>query len=120
MDRCGRRLIRGVAAASVSVFLVAGAAFAANSVMGPPNVGPDFAPAAAVRSPLGVSNVAKPTETAKPAEAAEAAKPAEAARPARSAKPAEKAEPAETNHGGDRGDGGSSHDQGGADQGGNG
>jgi len=93
MDRYGPRLIRGVAAASVSIFLVAGAAFAANAVMGPPSVGPNFAPAAAVRSPLGAPKVAEPTETAEPPEAAE---PTEAARPARSAEPAETAEPSET------------------------
>jgi hypothetical protein len=121
MDRYGPRLIRGVAAASVSIFLVAGAAFAANAVMGPPSVGPNFAPAAAVRSPLGASKVAEPTETAEPPEAAE---PTEAARPARSAEPAETAEPSETpdaqDQSGDHDDGGSSHGQGGSDQGGNG
>jgi hypothetical protein len=115
MDRYGPRLIRGVAAASVSIFLVAGAAFAANAVMGPPSVGPNFAPAAAVRPPLGASKVAEPTETAEPTEAA---------RPARSAEPAETAEPSETpdaqDQSGGHGDGGSSHGQGGSDQGGNG
>jgi len=63
MDRGSPRLIRGAAAASVSIFLVAGAAFAANAVMGPPSAGPDFAPAAVVSSPLGASKVAEPNET---------------------------------------------------------
>jgi len=36
MDRLTSRLIRGVAAAGVSIFLVAGAAFAANAVLGVP------------------------------------------------------------------------------------
>jgi len=96
MDRHSPRLVRGAAAASVSIFLVAGAAFSANAVMGPPSVGPDFAPAAAASSPLGASKIAEPTDTA---------------------------EPAETHDGGGhgaRGDDGSSHDQGGSDQGSNG
>ena len=139
MDRYGPRLIRGVAAASVSIFLVAGAAFAANAVMGPPSVGPNFAPAAAVRSPLGASKVAEPTEAARPARSAE---PAETAEPSETPdaqdqsgdhddgdqatstsgatpQPTNRPEPAETNQGGGHGDGGSSHGQGGSDQGGN-
>jgi len=35
--------------------------------MGPPSVGPDFAPAAAASSPLGASKIAEPTDTAEPA-----------------------------------------------------
>ena len=139
MDRYGPRLIRGVAAASVSIFLVAGAAFAANAVMGPPSVGPNFAPAAAVRSPLGASKVAEPTEAARPARSAE---PAETAEPSETPdaqdqsgdhddgdqatstsgatpEPTNRREPAETNQGGGHGAGGSSHGQGGSDQGGN-
>ncbi len=114
MARHSPRLVRRAAAASVSIFLVAGAAFAANAVMGPPSVGPDFAPAAAASSPLGASKIAEPTETAEPTEAA---------RSVRSAEPAETAEPRETHDGGGhgaRGDDGSSHDQGGSDQGSNG
>ena len=131
MDRYGPRLIRGVAAASVSIFLVAGAAFAANAVMGPPSVGPNFAPAAAVRSPLGASKVAEPTEAARPARSAETpdaqdqsgdhddgdqATSTSGATP----QPTNRPEPAETNQGGGHGDDGSSHGQGGSDQGGNG
>src|SRR5450759_2653068 len=139
MDRYGPRLIRGVAAASVSIFLVAGAAFAANAVMGPSSVGPNFAPAAAVRSPLGASKVAEPTEAARPARSAE---PAETAEPSETPdaqdqsgdhddgdhatstsgatpEPTNRREPAETNQGGGHGAGGSSHGQGGSDQGGN-
>jgi hypothetical protein len=73
MDRHSLRLVRGAAAASVSIFLVAGAAFAASAIVGSPSVGPDFAPAAAARSPLGASKVAEPAETARPAETAETA-----------------------------------------------
>lgn len=109
MDRYGPRLIRGVAAASVSIFLVAGAAFAANAVMGPPSVGPDFAPAAAVRSPLGASKVAEPTETAEPTEVAE---PTGAARPARAAETAETAETAEPSETPDAQDQSGDHDDG--------
>ena len=64
MDRHSLRLVRDAAAASVSIFLVAGAAFAASAIVGPPSVGPEFAPAAAARSPLGASKVAEPAETA--------------------------------------------------------
>lgn len=134
MDRYGPRLIRGVAAASVSIFLVAGAAFAANAVMGPPSVGPNFAPAAAVRSPLGASKVAEPTEAARPARSAEPAETPDAqdqsgdhddgdqatSTSGATPQPTNRPEPAETNQGGGHGAGGSSHGQGGSDQGGNG
>ena len=62
MDRHSLRLVRDAAAASVSIFLVAGTAFAASAIVGPPGVGPDFAPAAAARSPLGASKVAELAE----------------------------------------------------------
>lgn len=71
MDRYSPRLLRGIAAAGVSIFLVAGAAFAANAVLGAPgSASQDFVPAAAT-SPSGDSKVeatetAEPTETAKP------------------------------------------------------
>ena len=124
MDRHSPRIIRGAAAAAVSVLLFAGAAFAANTVMGPPSVGPDFAPAAAASAALGASKVTEPTGTAEPTEAARSvrsAEPSETAEPSEAPKAAETAgriETPETN--GDGGHGGSSHDHGGSDQGGNG
>jgi cytoskeletal protein RodZ len=67
MDRYSPRLLRGVAAAGVSLFLVAGAAFAANAVMGAPrSTSRDFVPVAA-SSPSGTSKV-EATETAEPSE----------------------------------------------------
>lgn len=95
MDRYSPRLIRGVAAAGVSIFLVAGAAFAANAVMGPRSTSPDLVPAAA-GSPFDALNVAEPNGTAEPTETAE---PTRTANPTDTLKPADKtetAEPAET------------------------
>ncbi len=73
MDRYSPRLIRGVAAAGVSIFLVAGAALAANAVIGPQSASPDLAPAAA-SSPaekVEATETAEPSETPKVAETAE-------------------------------------------------
>src|SRR5512140_1007690 len=70
MDRYSPRLLRGVAAAGVSVFLVAGAAFAANAVLGAPHTtSRDFVPTA-VSSPSDASKV-EATETAEPCETPE-------------------------------------------------
>ncbi len=63
MDRYTPRLIRGLAAAGVSVFLIAGAAFAANAVMGAQR-GPSLGLASAATS-TGAREV-ETTETAEP------------------------------------------------------
>ena len=95
MDRSGPRLIRGVAAAGVSLFVVAGAAFAANAVMGAPrSAARDLVPAAA-SSPSDASKVeatekAEATETAEPTESPKAT--AGTAKPAKTAELGEKSE----------------------------
>src|ERR1035437_4162038 len=96
MDRYSARLIRGVAAAGVSLFLVAGAAFAANAVMGAPHsTSRDFVPAAAT-SQSDASKV-EPTETAEPTETTEAPEATIGpARPGERAEATEKAEATET------------------------
>ena len=95
MDRYSPRLIRGVAAAGVSLFLVAGAAFAANAVMGAPrSVARDLVPAAA-SSPSGTTEV-EASETAEPGERAEPSETPDStrgsAKPTGTARASEKAE----------------------------
>src|SRR5512140_2600676 len=105
MDRYSPRLLRGLAAAGVSVFLVAGAAFAANAVLGAPHgTSRDFVPAAA-STPSGTSK-AEATETAEPseppdsttgtAEPSESPKSGEKAEGTKKAEASESPEPAET------------------------
>jgi len=105
MDRYSPRLLRGVAAAGVSIFLVAGAAFAANAVMGAPHsTSRNFVPAAATSqsdaSKVEATETAEPTETpdattgtAKPGAKAEGTEKAE---PTRSPRATGTAEPTET------------------------
>ena len=71
MDRIRPGIARSLAAAAVSVFLVAGAAFAANAVLAPAS--PDPAPAATFADDATASpaETAEPTETAEPDETAE-------------------------------------------------
>lgn len=99
MDRFRSRLVRGAAAAGVSIFLVAGAAFAANALMAPPSAARDFV-AAAASSPFGASKVAEPTETAERTETADStsgtAEPNEKGEPTRSPKEANEDERTET------------------------
>ena len=126
------RLTRGLGVAVVSIFLVAGAAFAADGIVNPPREsGPVGANATDDHSTAQPSESAEPTETAEPSESAE---PTETAEAADTAEPTETAETNDDNgqdgqgedhgsgtvaptddHGGTSGHGG---DDGGSDDGG--
>jgi hypothetical protein len=103
MDRYSPRLIRGAAAAGVSIFLVAGAAFAANAVLGAPHSSAqDFVPAAATSShspEVEATETAEPTGTAEPIRTHDAttgtAEPAETAGSGEKAEGTEKAKATE-------------------------
>jgi len=87
------KLVRGTAVAAMTLFLLAGAALAADGLIGPRrgDKGQD--------QPISSSETASPSETTEPAmaaEPAETAEPAKAAEPAETADPAKAAEPAET------------------------
>lgn len=104
MDRFSPRLIRGAAAAGVSIFLVAGAAFAANAVLGAPHSSAqDFVSAAATSShspEVEATETAEPTGTAEPIRTHDAttgtAEPAETAGSGEKAEGTEKAKATET------------------------
>ena len=83
--RSDPRIVRGLGVAIVTLFLAAGAVFAANGITGPtPTSDPSLVT-------LNTSGTAEPTETPDPPETAE---PTEAAEPPETAEPTEAAEPA--------------------------